>query len=120
MPNELQKKASHLEAQLAIQSKNFASVLSDLQGKSTELEDIRKFAQREVSTREKAELRLGEAELLTKKALREAREAESLLEQANEKHDSEVRGQARPAEEQPSALLFRVRPNVLTCPSLGA
>ena len=33
----MEKKAAHLEAQLAVQSKNFASVLSDLQEKSVEL-----------------------------------------------------------------------------------
>ena len=63
MPSPLEKKAAHLEAQLAIQSKNFASVLSDLQEKSAELEQLRKFVQREVAAREKAELRWTEAAL---------------------------------------------------------
>ena len=94
MPSPLEKKAAQLEAQLAVQSKNFASVLSDLQEKSVELEQLRKFVQREVAAREKAELRWTEAEALTKKALKEAREAETLLEQANEKHDGEVREMA--------------------------
>jgi hypothetical protein len=52
------KRATQLEAQLAVQSKNFAAVLSDLQGKSEELEELRKIAERETSARHQAEQEL--------------------------------------------------------------
>lgn len=91
MPSAMEKKAAHLEQQLSIQSKNFASVLSELEGKTTELEKLRKLVQREVAARESAEGRLAEAEGLAKSAVREAREAEAQLEEAGERHDTELR-----------------------------
>ncbi|KAL3918568.1 MAG: hypothetical protein SGPRY_005966 [Prymnesium sp.] len=91
MPPSLEKKAAQLEQQLTIQSKNFASVLAELDGKKAELAELQESVRREISARESVEERLAQAEGAAASARGEASIGATQLEQARVRHVVELR-----------------------------